>query len=380
MSFTITNNSANAVITSLSSPAEAYGVFTITGGTFPLFSGDSISGTNTVIRDEEGSPYGTMLLFVQQGSAQIEVYIDGQLYSALDYSSGIAEVQIPILQVDDIMNVSVDESELPVPSPTPSITPSNTPTPTPSQTPAPTTTPTPTPSNASVSPQSLGASYYIDLTNSANVTLSGATTIISAVKDLVTNNANAFTVDPYYNYSCVYLENGYDTGKGAMSMSGYGIYSTAFTTPVSASTTFHLINLKDLNLTISNIWAPQEYNKFYYVASTDNLVFLQRLNNNTNLGTNFTGYTSLNNWATIAARTYDDGAGAVVEIWINGSLVSSATSVTTLKTLTMDSLTIGQQSALQPTNGTLLAASAYFKKKLSDSEMAQMFTYFNDNF
>lgn len=152
MSFTLTNNSSNSVITGISTQGSTYGTFTITGGTFPLFSGNSISGTNTTIQNKDGSPYGTLQLYLLSGDAQIEVNINGQLMGGGDYSSGICEVTIPILQPNDNMNISIDEAILPFPSqtptntPTPSVTPSVTPSPTPSGTPS--VTPSPTPSGS----------------------------------------------------------------------------------------------------------------------------------------------------------------------------------------------------------------------------------------
>ena len=44
MSFSITNNSAQAVIAGISTLSETYGSLTITGGTFPLQDGDTITG------------------------------------------------------------------------------------------------------------------------------------------------------------------------------------------------------------------------------------------------------------------------------------------------------------------------------------------------
>lgn len=147
MSFSIINSAADVVITSISTPSSTYGSFTVTGGTFPLFSGQTVSGTNTQINNLFGSPYGTIQLFIQQGAAQIEAYKNGTLISVLDYSSGIAEIQVPILLSTDVILITIDEAELPVPSATPTVTPTNTTTPTntPTNTPTKTGTPTPTP-------------------------------------------------------------------------------------------------------------------------------------------------------------------------------------------------------------------------------------------
>lgn len=152
MSFSIVNNSALAVITSINTQTTTDGSFTVTSGSFPLFSGQTVSGTNTTIQNRNGSDESTILLFLQQGNAQINLYVNGTLISANDYSSGIIEVKAPILLSSDVVSLQVDETELPSPSPTPTVTSTNTPTPsvtppvTPTNTPTNTGTPTPTPS------------------------------------------------------------------------------------------------------------------------------------------------------------------------------------------------------------------------------------------
>jgi hypothetical protein len=145
MSFSITNNSANAVITLIESLSSSYGTFTVTSGSFPLFSGQTVSGTNTEINNGKGSPEGSILLFLQQGNAQIEFYVNGNLISANDYSSGMIELKGPILQSGDTIGINVDEADLPSPSPTPSVTPTMTVTPTNTPTNTPSVTPSATP-------------------------------------------------------------------------------------------------------------------------------------------------------------------------------------------------------------------------------------------
>lgn len=143
MSFQITNNSANAVVTKIEALSSTYGSFTVTSGSFPLLSGDTIGGTNTEINNGKGSPEGSILLFLEQGNAQIEFYVNGILISANDYASGMIEIKGPILQSGDTISISIDEAILPIPSPTPSPTPSFTPTMTVTMTPSPTETVTP---------------------------------------------------------------------------------------------------------------------------------------------------------------------------------------------------------------------------------------------
>lgn len=145
MGFSITNNSATAVITSIGALSSTYGSFTVTSGTFPLFSGQTVSGTNTEINNDMGSPEGSIQLFLLNGDAQIEYYVNGNLISANDYSSGIIELKGPILQAGDTIGINVDEADLPVPSPTPSVTPTMTVTPTGTPGPTPSVTPSATP-------------------------------------------------------------------------------------------------------------------------------------------------------------------------------------------------------------------------------------------
>ena len=149
MSFSITNNSAGAVITKISSTSSSYGTFTITGGTLPLYPNQTITGSNTEINNQNGSQFGTIQLFIKTGDVQLEVYKNGSLFSALSYSCGIAPVQIPILLPTDSLVISIANADLPTPSLTPTNTATNTPrptiTPTKTLTPTPSITPTATP-------------------------------------------------------------------------------------------------------------------------------------------------------------------------------------------------------------------------------------------
>ena len=111
MSFSISNSSASAVITKLSTPSSTTGELTITGGTLPLVVGDLISGTNTEINNTKGSPYGTIQLFLQQGDAKIDTYVNNVLYSTDNYSSGIASIQTPILQSSDSLTMAVSDPQ-----------------------------------------------------------------------------------------------------------------------------------------------------------------------------------------------------------------------------------------------------------------------------
>jgi hypothetical protein len=110
MSFSISNTSASAVITTLSTPSSVTGELTITSGSLPLVEGDLISGTNTEITNTKGSPYGTIQMFLQQGDVSIDTYVNNTLYSTDTYGSGLISVQTPILQSSDSLTMSVSDA------------------------------------------------------------------------------------------------------------------------------------------------------------------------------------------------------------------------------------------------------------------------------
>jgi uncharacterized delta-60 repeat protein len=110
MSFSISNTSASAVITTLSTPSSVTGELTITSGALPLVEGDLISGTNTEITNTRGSQYGTIQMFLQQGDVNIDTYVNNTLYSTDTYGSGMISVQTPILQSGDSLTMSVSDA------------------------------------------------------------------------------------------------------------------------------------------------------------------------------------------------------------------------------------------------------------------------------
>jgi uncharacterized delta-60 repeat protein len=111
MGFAISNTSAAAVITSISTPSSITGELTITGGTLPLIQGDLISGSNTTITDTGGSPFGSIEMFLQQGDAQIDTFVNNTLYSSDRYGSGFISLQTPIIQSGDSLTMAVSDPD-----------------------------------------------------------------------------------------------------------------------------------------------------------------------------------------------------------------------------------------------------------------------------
>ena len=182
MSFELISNSAGCVVTGINSSTNP-NALTITSGSFPLYSGSTISGTNTEITYNYytffGNPYGSVSVFLNGGSSQIEVYVNNVLFSSGDYSSGEAVLRVPNLSSSDSLRIVLDDTLAPYPTPTPSNTPSVTSTPTPTitqtptntNTPTNTSTPTPTPSGASLKYPSYAQFYAADaVTNITAIT------------------------------------------------------------------------------------------------------------------------------------------------------------------------------------------------------------------
>lgn len=109
MSFSISNTSASAVITDITTPSSVTGELTITSGSLPLSVGGMVSGTNTTLDNQKGSPYGTFQMFLKQGDAQIDTFVNNTLYSSEKYSSGIVSVQTPILTSSDSLTMAVSD-------------------------------------------------------------------------------------------------------------------------------------------------------------------------------------------------------------------------------------------------------------------------------
>ena len=377
MSFSITNNSANAVVTDITTLSSTYGEFTITSGSFPLLSGDTISGTNTAINNLKGSPYGTIQLFLQQGDAQIEIYINGTLYSAKDYSSGIAEVLVPILTSGDTIGINIDEADLPVPSPTPSITPSNTPSMTP------TSTPTPTPSPAAVTdPNSLNAIFWLDYSDPAYV--SGAPSQVQGIANRTGNPA--FSADtgaaPGYFPTAFNGVSG-ATGTGSRVSSLLGDYAG----PITDYTTFFFFSAasgSNIGAVIGsdNISDYSGNSMGYRFFNIDDYTgdFVRTY-------TFYTGGTSTNpepqldflpdTWTAGATRVYQSGTSAVTECWITGVLTG--------QTIQANQTLISASNPIFQIGGgggpTWKIAEVFmFDYKLNDVQMGQMFTYLSNKY
>ena len=145
MSFSIISNTSQTEITEIGSYPYGSIMFSANTGSFPLLSGDTISGSNDQITSNYfsyfGSTIGLIYLDLVWGSAQIEYYVNSILYSVTDCGSGINVFRTPIVDNEDVLSFVVNDLTAPAPPPSNTETPTNTPTP--STTPIPSSTPRP---------------------------------------------------------------------------------------------------------------------------------------------------------------------------------------------------------------------------------------------
>lgn len=372
MSFSITNNSANAVVSDISTPSSTYGTFTISSGSFPLLSGQTISGTNTAISNLKGSQYGTIQIFLQQGDAQIELYVNGSLYSANDYSSGIASVQCPPLSAGDTIAINIDEADLPVPSPTPSVTPSSTPS----------VTPTPSPTPVVVDPNTLNALWWIDYSDPAYVSLNGGNVAG------VTNRTGAPSFSASSGNEPTYFSTAFNGVSGATSTS-FGMFSLSgdYITNITEYTTFFffsagtgdnaVLNGSDF---ITDYSGNSQAYRWYSVDDYGGGDFIRTY-------TFFTGGTSTspepqidftpNQWSVGATRVYQSGTSAVTEVFLSGILTGQTINAgQDIITAADPIFQVGGSGG----DGFKIAEAFFFDYKLSDSQMTQMYNYLNNKY
>jgi len=281
---------------------------------------------------------------------------------------------------------------LPTATPTPSITPTNTPTPsiTPTFTPTQTQTNTPTPSitptftpTPSTTPQpdtpaALNALWWIDFTDAATLTLNGGN--IQTATDKIANVV--FSADPG---GPIYNATGYLGVSGTVQSNAsklknqpgeysnvgeYTWFATLFDNPVSQRGG-KLLFVEDNNL-FYNVSLFTDPNGYPYPPGP--VWFFESLTSTFSAAQSFVNIT-FSAWTSIAVRTYNSGGITQLEVWENGSIISSTSQTGTCFTAIDPVYSMMYDGGIDFTTEQF-----FFDKKLTNGEMAAMFNYLNNKY
>lgn len=297
-----------------------------------------------------------------------------------DYVAGVA-LDLNLIVYEDIN--ACEQWIVVTPSVTPSMTPTITPSPTinftPTVTPTITRTPqvTPTPSStpASNSPAALGALWWIDFTDASTLTFIGSN--IGTATDKISSVVwSASPGGPTYS-ATGYLGVSGDVQTNASQLKNPVTYGT--TTP--DFTWFARVYDDGVSQRGGKIIAgaiQPGWPGFLFQGMFDQNIFpyppgpiwsfrtaIQDVNTNISVAT----------WTDIAHRVYWVGSTEYSEVWENGVIIASGTTSGT-STIYPDPV----WSLMFDGGIDFNTEQFYFDRKLSNAEMAQMFTYLNDKY
>ena len=289
---------------------------------------------------------------------------------------------------------------LPTPTvtPTPSVTPTHTATPTvtPTQTntpglppsPTATATQTPTPSTSPVipaNPQTLGALWWIDFTDVSTLTIDGGALTVNQALDKIANVPFTATTSQGPNY----ISNGYlgvsgDARTNAAQLRNVG---SAYGTPFTDYTWFCRVYDDVVSqrggkiITATNNNDPWPTGQaFMLMIDPATLPYptnpVWRFQNrgdigNVQINTNIT-YSA---WTDVAMRSYQSGSNLILEVWENGSIIDSGSTIATAVTVNNPIFSLLFDGGID-----FNTEQFFFSRKLSNAEMAQAFSYLNNKY
>jgi hypothetical protein len=286
--------------------------------------------------------------------------------------------QIPIITPSP----TATPTRTPTNTPTPSITPTFTPTQTQTNTPTPSITPTftPTPSTTPQpdTPAALGALWWIDFTDAATLTLNGGN--IQTATDKIANVV--FSADPG---GPMYNATGYLGVSGSVQSNAtklknqpgeysnvgeYTWFATLFDNPVSQRGG-KLLFVEDNNL-FYNVSLFSDPNGYPYPPGP--VWFFESLTSTFSSAQSFVN-TTFSAWTSIAVRTYNSGGITQLEVWENGSIISSTSQTGTCFTAIDPVYSMMYDGGIDFTTEQF-----FFDKKLTNGEMASMFNYLSNKY
>jgi hypothetical protein len=315
---------------------------------------------------------------VENGEAQIIVQSAITVDSQFDTYISPNEDNSNIIFAPDEPNPTPNVSASP--TPTPSVTPTFTPTAsvTPTITPTPTFTPTPspTPLPANINPATLGALWWIDFTDASTLTFDGGN--ISTATDKIASVV--FSADPggpVYN-ATGYLGVSGDVRSNVTQLKNQsGDYGN-----VGEYTWFGFVYDDKVSQRGGKIFVGANNpgwpggDAFALMIDPNNLI-VWRFQDRTTTGSGNIVDTDItfSAWTPVAMRSYNSGSNLTLEVWENGSIIASGTSLGSAYIATDPIFSLMFDGGID-----FNTEQFFFDKKLNDSEMTQMFLYLNNKY
>jgi hypothetical protein len=257
------------------------------------------------------------------------------------------------------------------PTPTPSVTPTQTPTLTP------TPTPTPSPTGIPVNPDDLNALWWIDFTDASTLTINGSN-IDNAVDKI--NGVN-FSV-PGAGTGPLYDPIGYLSVSGTAQeyVNELGSFDPLYTQNYSGMTWFGYMYddfVTQQGGTIIRALVGFPSGTLLEFRDTANIPNSWRATVTTGSGDLTVDIDiTYSAWTAIAVRIWEESGNVYLEVWENGSIIGQNSTSGTIATPIF-----GTSMQLMFGGGVdLNTEQSFFDRKLTDSEMGQMFTYFNNKY
>jgi len=283
---------------------------------------------------------------------------------------------------------SVTPTYTPTASVTPTVTPTNTQTPTQTSTPGltPSMTPSPTATASIINPQTLGALWWIDFTDAATLTLAGSN--VATATDKIASIV--FTADTGGGGGPVYNATGYlgisgDVRTNATQLQNasgdYGSFNeyTWFLRMYDDATSQR--GGKMIAATNNGVSWPAG---LAFLTFSDNNLFpyppgpvwraFMRLNSGGQMTLDFN--TTFSAWTDVAVRVYNSGIGSELEVWENGSIIASTSNPTD------PAVNVNNPIFSLMFDGGIdfTTEQFFFDRKLTNGEMAQVFTYLTNKY
>jgi len=259
----------------------------------------------------------------------------------------------------------------------PTITPTQTQTNTPTMTKTPTNTPTPSSTPPPDTPLALGALWWIDFTDASTLTFNGSS--VSTATDKIASVV--FSADPggpVYNATGYLGVSGTSQTNATQLKNQGGDYSN-----VGEYTWFGFVYDDVVSQRGGKIFVAADNpgwpsgQSFSLVIDPNLPGFVWRFQNRTQNGgaivleTNIT-YSA---WTAVAIRSYNSGSNINFELWENGSITSSGTSLGSAYVSTDPIFSLMFDGGID-----FNTEQFFFSKKLTDGQMGTMFNYLSNKY